>query len=248
MFFKRYHFSIINFDLSCIFVFLTYSVRLSWVNMSFIGIATAPRNIFSNRRSQAQMVAFSVFPKTASIGIWYVTCQKIVLIRLWFFLHESCEMLRLLAHTIILPQTVKMYYLSVVIRWKLVKGYQLSTFMLDVTPITCLSTPWWVSLSEKNVSSGIVTAPRNIFSHTVPQSQSVAWSVLHFTTSIGILYSSWKIKVSSFCLIISSNRLFIKKYFVVCVFIYTDHFHKRRMTIFANYFCLALCCLRWIRM
>ena len=86
--------------------------------MSFIGIATAPRNIFSNRRSQAQMVAFSVFPKTASIGIWYVTCQKIVLIRLWFFLHESCEMLRLLAHTIfiVLPQTVKMFYLSVVIR------------------------------------------------------------------------------------------------------------------------------------
>ena len=89
--------------------------------MSFIGIATAPRNIFSNRRSQAQMVAFSVFPKTASIGIWYVTCQKIVLIRLWFFLHESCEiidlwLLRLLAHTIILPQTVKMFYLSVVIR------------------------------------------------------------------------------------------------------------------------------------
>ena len=209
MFFKRYHFSIINFDLSCIFVFLTYSVRLSWVNMSFIGIATAPRNIFSNRRSQAQMVAFSVFPKTASIGIWYVTCQKIVLIRLWFFLHESL-MLRLLAHTIFifLPQTVKMFYLSVVIRWKLVKGYQLSTFMLDVTPITCLSTPWWVSLSEKNVSSGIVTAPRNIFSHTVPQSQSVAWSVLHFTTSIGILYSSWKIKVSSFCLKISSNTTF----------------------------------------
>ena len=66
--------------------------------MSFIGMATAPRNIFSNRRSQAQMVAFSVFPKTASIGIWYVTCQKIVLIRLWFFLHEL--MLRLLAHTI----------------------------------------------------------------------------------------------------------------------------------------------------
>ena len=248
MFFKRYHFSIINFDLSCIFVFLTYSARLSWVNMSFIGIATAPRNIFSNRRSQAQMVAFSVFPKTASIGIWYVTCQKIVLIRLWFFL----LMLRLLAHTIfiVLPQTVKMFYLSVVIRWKLVKGYQLSTFMLDVTPITCLSTPWWVSLSEKNVSSGIVTAPRNIFSHTVPQSQSVAWSVLHFTTSIGILYSSWKIKISSVCLNISSSRLLIdiKKCFVVCVFIYTHHFHKRRMTIFANYFCLALCCLRWIRM
>lgn len=87
--------------------------------MSFIGMATAPRNIFSNRRSQAQMVAFSVFPKTASIGIWYVTCQKIVLIRLWFFLHESSEMmLRLLAHTIfiVLPQTVKMFYLSVVIR------------------------------------------------------------------------------------------------------------------------------------
>ena len=85
--------------------------------MSFIGMATAPRNIFSNRRSQAQMVAFSVFPKTASIGIWYVTCQKIVLIRLWFFLHESL-MLRLLAHTIfiVLPQTVKMFYLSVVIR------------------------------------------------------------------------------------------------------------------------------------
>ena len=88
--------------------------------MSFIGMATAPRNIFSNRRSQAQMVAFSVFPKTASIGIWYVTCQKIVLIRLWFFLHESKLrlMLRLLAHTIfiVLPQTVKMFYLSVVIR------------------------------------------------------------------------------------------------------------------------------------
>ena len=83
--------------------------------MSFIGIATVPRNIFSNRRSQAQMVAFSVFPKTASIGIWYVTCQKIVLIMLWFFLHES-RLLRLLAHTIILPQTVKMFYLSVVIR------------------------------------------------------------------------------------------------------------------------------------
>ena len=64
-------------------------------------MATAPRNIFSNRRSQAQMVAFSVFPKTASIGIWYVTCQKIVLIRIWFFLHEKLRlMLRLLAHTV----------------------------------------------------------------------------------------------------------------------------------------------------